>query len=164
MSYTRPGAGLRDRRLPDALRPRRPRRPGGAVAAHRTHRVDITDRARAVLRRVIDQHGAVLLHESGGHRDGGRPRWLPIRESRIDGEDVLLGNLPWHTELWISGEQYEHWKHTHLTVDVADEPGGSAADAFENMRFVLRSRLLTDDEAAALAAGGPPRTGADRLA
>ncbi len=96
------------------------------------------------MRRVIDQHGAVLLHESGGHRDGGRPRWLPIRESRIDGEDVLLGNLPWHTELWISGEQYEHWKHTHLTVDVADEPGGWAADALENMRFVLRSRLLTE--------------------
>ncbi|MGK8506139.1 DUF779 domain-containing protein [Nocardia asiatica] len=163
MSYTRPGAGLRDRRLPDALRPRRPRRSDGA-AARRTHRVDITDRARAVLRRVIDQHGAVLLHESGGHRDGGRPRCLPIRESRIDGADILLGNLPWHTELWISGEQYEHWKHAHLTVDVADEPGGCAAYALENMPFVVRTRLLTDDEAAALAAGGPPRTGADRLA
>ncbi|MFE7744576.1 DUF779 domain-containing protein [Nocardia sp. NPDC057455] len=132
------------------------------MGAHRTHPVDITDRARAVLRRVIDQHGAVLLHQSAGHRDA--PRCLPIRESRIDRADVLLGNLPWHTELWISGEQYEHWKHTHLTVDVAETPGGCASDALEDMRFVIRSRLLTDEEAAALAAGGPPRTGADRLA
>ncbi|MFI9633975.1 DUF779 domain-containing protein [Nocardia sp. NPDC051929] len=159
MSYTRPGAGLRHRRLPDA----RLRRPRG-TAAHRTHRVDITDRARAALRHVIDQHGAVLLHQSGGHHDSGSPRCLPIRESRIGGEDVLLGSLPWHTELWISGEQYEHLKHAHLTVDVADEPGGGPSDALEDMRFVIRSRLLTDEEAAAQAAGGPPRTGADRLA
>ncbi|MET9284932.1 DUF779 domain-containing protein [Nocardia beijingensis] len=159
MSYTRPGAGLRHRRLPDT----RIRRPRGAVA-HRTRRVEITDRARAVLRHVIDQHGAVLLHQSGGHRDSASPRCLPIRESPIGGEDVLLGNLPWHTELWISGEQYERWKYAHLTVDVADEPGGDASDTLEQMRFVIRSRLLTDEEAAALAAGGPPRTGADRLA
>ncbi|MEU2178415.1 DUF779 domain-containing protein [Nocardia sp. NPDC019219] len=126
--------------------------------------MDITDRARAALRRVIHQHGAVLLHQSGGHRDSVEPRCLPIRESRIDGADVLLGSLPWHTEFWISGEQYEHWKHTHVTVDVADAPGGRASDALDGLRFVLRSRLLTDEEAAALAAGGPPRTGADRLA
>ncbi|MFG3615881.1 DUF779 domain-containing protein [Nocardia exalbida] len=163
MSYTRPGAGLRHRRLPDAARPRPPRRSNG-MGTHRTHRVDITDRARAVLRSVIDQHGAVLLHQSAGHRDSDSPRCLPIRESRIDRADVLLGNLPWHTEVWISGEQYEHWKHTHLTVDVAEAPGGRASDALEDTRFVIRSRLLTDEEAAALAAGGPPRTGADRLA
>ncbi|MBF6204178.1 DUF779 domain-containing protein [Nocardia sputi] len=164
MSYTRPGAGLRHRRLPDALRPRHPRRPNRAAIPHRTRRVDITERARAVLRRMIDQHGAVLLHQSGGRLDSGTPRCLPIRESRIDRADVLLGTLPWHTELWISAEQYEHWKHTHLTVDVAEGPGGSASDALEDSRFVIRSRLLTDEEAAALAAGGPPRTGADRLA
>ncbi|MGK8522494.1 DUF779 domain-containing protein [Nocardia asteroides] len=113
---------------------------------------------------MIDQHGAVLLHQSGGHLDDGTPKCLPIRESRIGGEDVLLGNLPWHTALWISGEHYEHWKHTHLTVDVVDEPGNRASDAPQDLRFVIRSRLLTEEEAAAMAAGGPPRTGADRLA
>ncbi|MEV6323976.1 DUF779 domain-containing protein [Nocardia sp. NPDC051787] len=128
--------------------------------ARRIRRVDITDRARVVLRRMIEQHGAVLFHQSGGYRDGNSPRCLPIRQARIGSADMLLGSLPWHTEFWVSAEQYERWKHTHLTLDVV-ECGGRAT---EDTHFVVRTRLLTDEEAAALADGGPPRTGADRLA
>ncbi|WP_330230853.1 DUF779 domain-containing protein [Nocardia sp. NBC_00508] len=131
--------------------------------APRTRRVEITDRARIVLRRMIEQHGAVLFHQSGVDRDGSAPRCLPIREARIGGADVLLGTLPWHTEFWVGAEQYERWKHAHLTLDVLDGRGCSA-ETPEDTRFVIKSRLLTDEEAAALADGGPPRTGADRLA
>ncbi|WP_084496895.1 DUF779 domain-containing protein [Nocardia amamiensis] len=161
MTYTRAGTGLRQRRLSDPLRPRHRRPTDGAALARRVRRVDITDRARIVLRRMIEQHGAVLFHQSGGYRDGNSPRCLPIRQARIGGADVLVGNLPWHTEFWVGAEQYERWKHTHLTLDVVDGPGGCPP---EDAHFVIRTRLLTDEEAAALADGGPPRTGADRLA
>ncbi|MFD0360734.1 DUF779 domain-containing protein [Nocardia sp. GCM10030253] len=131
---------------------------------NRVHRVAITDRARIVLRRLIEQNGPVLFHQSGGCCDGSSPMCFPVREFRIGSADVLLGRLPWHTEFWISGDQYERWKHTHLTVDVVSGRGsGFSLEAPDGVRFIIRSRLLTDEESAVLAAGPPPHTGADRM-
>ncbi|WP_328402286.1 DUF779 domain-containing protein [Nocardia sp. NBC_00403] len=130
----------------------------------RIHRVAITDRARIVLRRLIERNGPVLFHQSGGCCDGSSPMCFPVREFRIGGADVLLGRLPWHTEFWISGDQYELWKHTHLTVDVVSGRGsGFSLEAPDGVRFIVRSRLLTDKESAVLAAGPPPHSGADRM-
>ncbi len=117
---------------------------------YRPQRVAITERGRNVLRQLIDQHGVVLFHQTGADSV---PRCLPVRDFTVGGADVLLGYLPWHTEFWMSADQYEVWKHTHLTVDAVTDPP-------EDTHFVLRSRLLTDDEVAVLP---PPRTGADRM-
>ncbi|GAA5092943.1 DUF779 domain-containing protein [Nocardia iowensis] len=128
---------------------------------YRTHRVAMTERARTVLRQLIDQHGAVLFHQSGGCCDGSSPMCFPVREFLVGSADVLLGYLPWHTEFWMTADQYELWKHTHLTVDVVTaRSGGFSLEAADGVRFRIRSRLLTDEEAALLP---PPRTGADRM-
>ncbi|MFQ6395475.1 DUF779 domain-containing protein [Nocardia sp. KC 131] len=130
----------------------------------RVHRVAITDPARIVLRRLIEQNGPVLFHQSGGCCDGSSPMCFPVRDFRIGAADVLLGRLPWHTEFWISGDQYQLWKHTHLTVDVVNGRGsGFSLEAPDGVRFIIRSRLLTDDESAVLTAGPPPHTGTDRM-
>ncbi|WP_225730609.1 MULTISPECIES: DUF779 domain-containing protein [unclassified Nocardia] len=130
----------------------------------RIHRVDLTDAARTVLRRLIEQHGPVLFHQSGGCCDGSSPMCFPAKEFRVGAADVLLGHLPWHTEFWMSADQFELWKHTHLTVDVVDGRGsGFSLEAPDGVRFIIRSRLLTDAETEALAAAPPPRTGADRM-
>lgn len=126
----------------------------------RAQRVAITDRARNVLRQLIDYHGAVLLHQCDAYTDPASPRWFPARECPVGSADVLLGYLPWHTEFWMCAEQFELWKHTHLTVDVASARGGDPVTAPERVRFRIRSRLLTDAEVATLP---PPRTGADRM-
>jgi hypothetical protein len=43
--------------------------------------------------------------------------------------------------------QYECWKHTHLTVDVVPGRGsGFSVEAPEGVRFLIRSRLLTEEE------------------
>jgi uncharacterized protein (DUF779 family) len=48
---------------------------------------------------------------------------------------------------WMSTSQYEYWKHTHLTVDVVPGRGsGFSVEVPEGVRFLIRSRLLTDDE------------------
>jgi uncharacterized protein (DUF779 family) len=130
----------------------------------RVHRVAITDPARIVLRRLIEQNGPVLFHQSGACCDGSSPMCFPVREFRIGAADVLLGRLRWHTEFWISGDRYELWKHTHLTVDVVNGRGsGFSLEAPDGVRFIIRSRLLTDDESTVLTAGPPPHTGADRM-
>ena len=50
-------------------------------------------------------------------------------------------------EFWMSVTQYEYWKHTHLTVDVVPGRGsGFSVEAPEGVRFLIRSRLMTEEE------------------
>ncbi|MEV0685796.1 DUF779 domain-containing protein [Nocardia sp. NPDC050378] len=128
------------------------------------HRVDITERAQDLLRRVIEDNGPVLFRQAGDCcGDNSAPMCLPTRQFPIDKSDILLGRLSWHTEFWISPEQFECWKDTHLTIDVTRGPASEQSlEASHGLRFVLRARQLTAAENAALAAAPPPRTGADR--
>ncbi|MFE5478530.1 DUF779 domain-containing protein [Nocardia sp. NPDC055165] len=122
-------------------------------------RVDLTEKAAALLRDLTGQHGPVMFHQSGGCCDGSSPMCYPRGEFRVGGSDVLLGYLPGDTPFWMSADQFEYWKHTHLTVDVVPGRGGGfSLEAPEGVRFLIRSRLFTDEEAAALESA-PPRTG-----
>lgn len=48
-------------------------------------------------------------------------------------------------DFWMSREQFEYWKHTHLTVDVVDGRGsGFSVEAPEGKRFLIRSALMED--------------------
>ncbi|MEU4710019.1 MULTISPECIES: DUF779 domain-containing protein [Nocardia] len=120
-------------------------------------RVDLTDKAAALLRDLTGQHGPVMFHQSGGCCDGSSPMCYPRGEFRVGGSDVLLGYLPGDTPFWMSADQFEYWKHTHLTVDVVPGRGGGfSLEAPEGVRFLIRSRLFTDEEAAALESTPPP--------
>jgi uncharacterized protein (DUF779 family) len=47
----------------------------------------------------------------------------------------------------MSGSQFEYWKHTHLTIDVVPGRGsGFSVEAPEGVRFMIRSRLFSDEE------------------
>ncbi|KQY38870.1 UDP-glucose 4-epimerase [Nocardia sp. Root136] len=120
-------------------------------------RVDLTDKAAALLRDLTGQHGPVMFHQSGGCCDGSSPMCYPRGEFRVGGSDVLLGYLPGETPFWMSADQFEYWKHTHLTVDVVPGRGGGfSLEAPEGVRFLIRSRLFTDEEAGALESAPPP--------
>ncbi len=73
-------------------------------------------------------------------------------EFRVGGSDVLLSELviPGIEEpimIWISLEQFEYWKHTHITLDVVPGRGGGfSLETPEGLRFIIRSRLFTDQE------------------
>ncbi|WP_040866357.1 DUF779 domain-containing protein [Nocardia exalbida] len=124
-------------------------------------RVEFTGPARALLRQLIEQHGPVMFHQSGGCCDGSAPMCYPRGEFRVGASDVLLGYAAADTPFWMSADQYEYWRHTHLTVDVVPGRGsGFSLEAPEGVRFLIRSRLLTDEELAVLEAQPPP-TGAD---
>jgi uncharacterized protein (DUF779 family) len=126
------------------------------------NRVALSGAAKALLGRLVEQHGPVLFHQSGGCCDGSAPMCYPRDDFRVGGADVLLGHVGGDTPFWMSADQYEYWKHTHLTVDVVDGRGGGfSLEAPEGVRFLIRSRLLTDEEAATLAAGPPPPRGSD---
>jgi hypothetical protein len=113
-------------------------------------RVDLTVAAAEWLRRLSDEHGPLLLHQSGGCCDGSAPMCYLLGEFRIGQRDVLLGHVggvPWY----IGGKQYELWKHTHLTLDVVEGRGaGFSLEAPNGVRFVVSSRLFSEAEIAGL--------------
>ncbi|MEM8745469.1 MAG: DUF779 domain-containing protein, partial [Actinomycetota bacterium] len=110
--------------------------------------VDVTEAAAELLDRLAEQHGPLLFHQSGGCCDGSAPMCYLRDEFRLGERDVHLGDIgesktPFH----IGGDQYEAWKHTHLTVDVVPGRGsGFSLEAPEGVRFIIRSRVLTEDE------------------
>jgi uncharacterized protein len=85
----------------------------------------------------------------------------------VGDRDVLLGLLDVSTDkqpdgvpVWISGPQFEAWKHTQLVIDlVPGRGGGFSLEAPEGMRFLSRGRAFTDDENRQLS-DVPPVTGA----
>lgn len=124
------------------------------------HRVDLTDQAADLLRLLVYRHGPVIFHQSGGCCDGSSPMCYPSGEFRIGTSDVHLGDL--HVAgvgavpVWMSAAQFEYWRHTHLTIDVVPGRGsGFSLEAPEGVRFLIRSRLLTDAELHVLGGSSP---------
>jgi len=111
-----------------------------------TERVAITADAAELLARLEQRHGPLLFHQSGGCCDGSSPMCYPRGDFKVGESDVYLGDVA-ETPFYMSASQYEYWKHTHLTVDVVPGRGsGFSVEAPEGVRFLIRSRLLTDDE------------------
>ena len=123
-------------------------------------RVLITEAAVALLRKLQARHGALMFHQSGGCCDGSSPMCYPDGEFIVGDRDVLLGILD-EVPVWISGPQFEAWKHTQLVIDVVPGRGGGfSLEAPEGMRFLSRGRAFTEAENQLLAEQRP-LTGAD---
>jgi uncharacterized protein (DUF779 family) len=121
-------------------------------------RVRVTEAAAALIARLIAQHGNLLFHQSGGCCDGSAPMCYPRAEFRVGAQDVLLGHVA-GCPFYIGAAQFEYWEHTQLLIDVVPGRGsGFSLEAPEGVRFLTRSRVFSDAEAAELrAAGVPPR-------
>ncbi|MPY09952.1 DUF779 domain-containing protein [Arthrobacter bussei] len=131
--------------------------PGDTVS-----RVALTDSAVELLDKLWLIHGPLMFHQSGGCCDGSSPMCYPAGEFITAEADVLLGVLDISAgppgrdagsaegdagsrliEFWMSREQFEYWRHTHLTVDVVPGRGsGFSVEAPEGKRFLIRSRLM----------------------
>jgi uncharacterized protein (DUF779 family) len=129
------------------------------MTAPATPRVVVTAAAAKLLGELADRHGPVMFHQSGGCCDGSSPMCYPDGDFIVGDRDVLLGVLDIDNgagdgvPVWISGPQFEAWKHTQLVIDVVPGRGGGfSLEAPEGMRFLSRGRAFSDAENAMLAA------------
>jgi uncharacterized protein len=123
-------------------------------------RVLITETAAQLLQKLQDRHGALMFHQSGGCCDGSSPMCYPDGEFIVGDRDVLLGIVE-DTPVWISGPQFDAWKHTQLVIDaVPGRGGGFSMEAPEGMRFLSRGRAFTAAELEYLERD-PPLRGTD---
>lgn len=119
----------------------------------RPKRVELSFAAEELLRKLASRHGTGLMfHQSGGCCDGSSPMCYTAGEFRTGGSDVMLEEfevegVPGTIQFWMSAEQFEYWKHTHLTIDaIPGRGGGFSLEAPEGMRFLTRSRMFSDEE------------------
>ena len=111
-------------------------------------RVSLTDAALKLIRELKDRFGPLMFYQSGGCCDGSSPMCYSQGELLIGDQDVLLGAID-GCPFYISRAQFEYWQHTHLIIDAVPGRGGAfSLDSGTGQRFLLRSRLYTDEESA----------------
>jgi uncharacterized protein len=113
-----------------------------------------TAAADALMEKLAQKHGPLMFHQSGGCCDGSSPMCYPRGEFLVGDSDVLLATLG-DTPFYMSRSQFEYWKHTQIILDVVPGRGGMfSLEGPEGVRFLVRSRVFTDDEISALRTAG----------
>jgi uncharacterized protein (DUF779 family) len=113
-----------------------------------------TPAAVALMESLKAKHGPLMFHQSGGCCDGSSPMCYPHGEFMTGDSDVLLTTIE-GAPFYMSKNQFEYWKHTQLILDVVPGRGGMfSLENGEGVRFLIRSRVFTDAEIAALRAAG----------
>ncbi|MGH6811233.1 MAG: DUF779 domain-containing protein [Methylocella sp.] len=112
-------------------------------------RVIATEEAIVLIARLKEKHGALLLHQSGGCRDGSSPTFSASGVSQR-AERRTLGRhrgLP----VYIGAAQFELWRHAQLIIDVVPSRGaGFSVEAPEELRFLARGRVFSEAELTSL--------------
>jgi uncharacterized protein (DUF779 family) len=113
-----------------------------------------TGQALELIQKLRAQHGELMFHQSGGCCDGSSPMCYPRNEFLTGDSDVQLGTLD-GVPFYMSKSQFEYWKHTQLILDVVPGRGGMfSLEGSEGVRFLIRSRIFTDEEIRQLRAAG----------
>lgn len=109
-------------------------------------RVEITDKAAEIVKQLKTKHGDLIFHQSGGCCDGSAPMIFEEGDMYLDESDILLGEVE-GVNFYMNQDQFEYWKHTHLTVDITEGRGASfSLEIPLGLRFLIHSRLLTEEE------------------
>jgi uncharacterized protein (DUF779 family) len=113
-----------------------------------------TEPAVELIRKLRARHGELMFHQSGGCCDGSSPMCYPRNEFLTGDSDIQLGSVD-EVPFYMSKSQFEYWKHTQLILDVVPGRGGMfSLENSEGVRFLIRSRVFTDEETRELRTAG----------
>lgn len=112
-----------------------------------TKRVVSTQKANDLIDRLREKHGIELMfHQSGGCCDGSAPMCFEVGDFMIGSRDLKLGEIH-GCEFYMSPDQFEYMKNTHMTIDVVEGRGSSFSMEIPlGLRFITISRLFTTEE------------------
>jgi uncharacterized protein (DUF779 family) len=111
-----------------------------------TERISATPEAIKVIRQLREENGELMFHQSGGCCDGSQPMCFEKGEFKVGSNDIYMGDVD-GCGFFMSNDQFEYWKHTKLNMDIV--PGRGSSFSLEiplGLRFIIRSRLFTDEE------------------
>lgn len=109
-------------------------------------RVSVTEKAKAVIDQLRQQHGDLMFHQSGGCCDGSSPMCFAEGDFMVGSRDLCLGEIH-GCKFYMAADQFEYYKNSHIVVDVTKGRGSSfSLEIPLGLRFMAVSRLFTDDE------------------
>lgn len=109
-------------------------------------RILVTEKAITVINQLKAEYGGLFFHQSGGCCEGSYPHCFEKGGFLIGSNDVCLGEIE-DCKFYMSGDQFEYWKHTQLTLDVMEgRAAGFSLESTLDMGFIIHSRLFTEDE------------------
>lgn len=109
-------------------------------------RIDVSEKAKEVIHELKKRFGELMFHQSGGCCDGSSPMCFEKGDFKVGGSDRWIGNIE-GCDFFMNSDQFEYWKHTHLTLDIT--PGRGSSFSLEipmGIRFIIQSRLFTEEE------------------
>ena len=112
-------------------------------------RVGITPAAAELVERLKEENGELVFNQSGGCCDGTAPMCYAKSDFYVPSRNVKLGVLC-GCEFFIDKDQFEYFRHSHITVDVKEEKG-AFGNSFSleidlGYQFITVSRIFTDEE------------------
>jgi uncharacterized protein (DUF779 family) len=114
-------------------------------------RVVATPAALTLIGELRARHGPLMFHQSGGCCDGSAPMCFAAGDLIVGEADVRLGEIG-GAPFYMTRAQFEYWQHTQLVIDVVAGAGGMfSLESGTGRRFLTRSELFSDEEAALLA-------------
>jgi len=110
------------------------------------NRIEITAKATKIVDRLKEENGELIFHQSGGCCDGSSPMIFQKEDMYLDDSDILMGTIA-DVDFYMNKDQYEYWKHTHLTIDITEGRGSSfSLEIPLGVWFIVHSRLLNNEE------------------
>lgn len=109
-------------------------------------RVSVTEKAKAVIDELKQKHGDLMFHQSGGCCDGSSPMCFAKGDFMVGSRDLCLGEIE-GCRFYMSADQFEYYKNSHIVVDVTQGRGSSfSLEIPLGLRFMAVSRIMTDEE------------------
>jgi uncharacterized protein (DUF779 family) len=114
-----------------------------------TQRLAVTDAAANVIELLKKESGELVFNQSGGCCDGTAPMCYEKSDFHVPSRNIKLGEIC-DVEFFIDKDQFEYFKHSHITVDVKEEKG-AFGNSFSleidlGYQFITKSRIFTDEE------------------
>jgi uncharacterized protein (DUF779 family) len=115
----------------------------------RTQRLSVTSAAIEVIEKLKLEHGELVFNQSGGCCDGTAPMCYEKGDFYVPSRNIKMGEIC-EVEFFIDKDQFEYFKHSHITIDVKEEKG-AFGNSFSleidlGYQFLTKSRIFTDEE------------------
>jgi len=114
-----------------------------------TQRLSVTKEATKIIEKLKTEHGELVFNLSGGCCDGTAPMCYEKGDFYVPSRNINLGKIC-DVDFFIAQDQFEYFKHSHLTIDVKEEKG-AFGNSFSleidlGYQFLTKSRIFTDEE------------------
>jgi uncharacterized protein (DUF779 family) len=113
-------------------------------------RIEVSKKCEDFVEWLSEKHGELIFHLSGGCCDGTNPMCFANNEFKVGASDVKIGEVAGFS-FYVHKSQWEYFKYNKFFMDIREgRPSGFSLEVSYNTRFVLETKMISDEEYEAL--------------